>query len=226
MTKKLSVFIVQTDPYYTTMFKNRGWEVVNNINDADLVQFTGGSDVSPSMYKEARHPATQSNPERDKKEALIFEQAKELAIPMAGICRGGQFLNVMNNGKMWQDVNHHGSPHPAVIVGFNKTIEVSSTHHQMMKPDHFTDSIILLTANESTKKEYMSANHVVSRLVTKDYPEDDVEAVYYPRSNALCFQPHPEYPGYDDCQDVYFWFIHNYLLTGENPNRLVDGIPF
>lgn len=232
------VFIVDTDALYTRMFLKRGWEIVESIYDADLVQFTGGEDVSPSLYGVGRHPTTRDNPLRDKEEQELWELAQELGLPVAGICRGGQFINVMNGGKMWQDVDGHGvlGGHIANLAGPIGNVIVSSTHHQMMIPAEGVEKVILLTANEATRKETMHDKILVRQRVTKDHPDDDIEAIYYPETNSLCFQPHPEYTGFGPCQEVYFYFINNYLMNGGltseevttdlYANVLGDTVPF
>lgn len=226
--KNNRVYIVRPDTsLYAPMFVKRGWEVVSSMYDATLVLFTGGEDVDPSMYGQQRHPLTSPNYMRDAEEKKEYDLAKELGLPMVGICRGGQFLNVVNTGTMWQHVNNHNGRHAATVLGINKTIEVSSDHHQMMRPSLIQDVIVLLEAVESTKKEDMLGGAVKTRYITKEYPEVDIEALYYPLTNSLCFQPHPEYQGYNDCQDVFFWFIDNYSLTKESPKAIIkDNIPF
>lgn len=216
-----SVYIVYSDPLYDAMFRNAGWDVTNNIYDASLVQFTGGADVHPSLYGMKMHRTMHCNIKRDEKEQDIFNLARELALPMTGICRGGQFLNVMNNGKMWQDVDGHAGSHKAHVNGFIGEITVSSTHHQMMQPSDFEDHIILMTANRSTKKEQMGVDgrYIVTRHIHENNKEDDIEAVYYPNTNCLCYQPHPEYKD-DDCRKVYFYFINNYLMQDKTIEEL------
>ncbi len=77
-----------------------------------LVCFTGGSDVSPELYGH-RNLESGCNKARDEKEVLIFEMAKKHGIPMTGICRGSQFLNVMCGGTMVQHLlaSHGGGRH-------------------------------------------------------------------------------------------------------------------
>jgi gamma-glutamyl-gamma-aminobutyrate hydrolase PuuD len=172
------------------MFMNYGWSEVKNPHDANLIQFTGGSDVDPSYYKEEKHATTWSSPMRDAQEAHIFNSFK--GTPMAGICRGGQFLNVMNGGSMWQDVNNHVGGHQ-MRVG-NEVINVTSTHHQMMRPS--PDGHVVGIANLSTRRE-------TATEVNHDFPYDDTEIVVY--GNNLCFQPHPEYKSSDhNMTDLYF----------------------
>lgn len=234
MTDVKRVFLVKGDAIalYAKMFKDRGWEITNNIMEADLVQFLGGSDVSPELYGEKKHPKTFSNPARDKFEQSIYEQALELGLPMAGICRGGQFLHVMNGGKMWQDVDNHMKTHVASLPGPLGEIEVSSDHHQMMRVNEFSDHVVLLTALESEWLESVTENGEPIATKVHAKTQDDVEAIYYPITRCLCFQPHPEYPGFSECQQVYFYFIDNYLFANLNDievmNDLYSGdiIPF
>ncbi len=188
---------------YAKMFLKMGWEIVHVLAEADLVQFTGGEDVSPELYGAKKHPTTYNNPVRDEFEKLIFEQCIKLQVPMAGICRGGQFLNVMSGGAMWQDVDGHAiyGTHSAIDQDTGQVVEVTSTHHQMMRPSD--GAKILALASESTFRENVFCLHA--------YFEDDVEACYYPNTNALCFQPHAEFAGADSTREYYFELIHRCL---------------
>lgn len=226
MTKK-SVFIISGGRDYASMFLKEGWELSNNMAEADLVLFTGGEDVTPELYGERKHPKTWNNPNRDKYEEKLYKEALELGIPMAGICRGGQFLNVMNGGKMWQHVDNHAisGTHTAKVTGFIGDIQVTSTHHQMMIPNDQAEHIVLVTANLSDRKEKMGDQGVgiISRHTNKK--EDDVESVYYPNTHVLCYQPHPEFVrGEGDCRTVFFFFINNYLLSYATRDDITEQI--
>jgi len=54
-----------------------------------------------------------------------------------------------------------------------------------------------------------------SQIVDRAAGDVDVEAVFYPETRSLCYQPHPEYlsPG-EDCQEVYFDYIKQHLNVG------------
>lgn len=198
------VFIVGGDGSIQRMFEAYGWSTDCNRFDADLYQFTGGSDVAPHLYGEVMHRTTYCDPSRDFYEAGFFAVADRLAIPMAGICRGGQFLNVMNGGSMWQDVDGHAirGTHPLLDVTTGKTIKVTSTHHQMMIKAHH--GCLIAYANEAQRKESMKKDQT-------DYGKD-TEVVFYPHSKSLCFQPHPEYvqPGHE-CADYYFELLNRFF---------------
>jgi len=179
---------------YQHMFIKQGWEIATEMYDVDLVCFTGGEDVSPLLYGEARHPYTHSNRARDMECHELFHWCVELDIPMVGICRGSQFLCVANGGGLWQHVDGHAvaGSHKAYDVDGGE-VDVTSTHHQMMRPEgaEGVDYDILLVANESGYKEKMVDGKVVTILSSVG---SDVEAVHWQGTRSFGFQPHPEFP--------------------------------
>lgn len=195
MQKK--VYLEQVGPGYAAMFMNNGWKVVQNPEDADVICFTGGADVAPMLYMQPRHPKTSMDLVRDERCTnlfLEFEGEKKFV----GICRGAQFLNVMNGGSLYQHVDGHatGQGHEVVDVESGESFHVSSTHHQMMIPTSEAD--LLLYAEVATIKE-------PDMLGIDIYDDWDIEAVFYEETQSLCFQPHPEYFSSDDiCQQYFF----------------------
>ena len=190
------------------MFANNGFTVVQDITEADLVCFTGGEDVHPSYYGEA-DVASYTNINRDKYEIGIMNKCIELDIPMVGICRGGQFLNVMAGGKMWQDVDNHGigGTHGVLVVGEDgddEIIQCSSTHHQMMRAGPDSEVVGSASPPRSTYKTNADGT------VHDDHV--DVEIVHHPKMQSLSFQPHPEFYQPDhECQKLFFRLINKYL---------------
>ena len=194
------VNIVGTDALVRKMFIQHGWQI-SDLHDADLVQFTCGVDVDPALYGEEKHATTYSNPKRDSIESHIYHSLKDTGVKMAGICRGGQLLNVLKGGRLWQNVDEHP------VVGSHKAyyedqeVVVSSDHHQMIRPTE--EATILVTASISTFRE--SATEV-----NTDADFVDIEAVYYP--DTLCCQFRPEVFWHDEpCNRLYFDLIDKYL---------------
>lgn len=203
MTK---VAIVGRDTLTERMFVQNGFTIVPLLggDDPDLVQFTGGEDVDPSLYGDARHPSTHSNPSRDSRESHVYRSYVGKAV-LAGICRGGQFLNVMNGGSMYQHVDGHYKSHGALDLLSGEKVEVTSCHHQMMIPNDKAE--LLLSAEESQVKWKGQTKE------TKVF--GDVEALYYPETRSLCFQPHPEYEDLGEpCQQLYFRYLKHFFNFG------------
>lgn len=203
------VFIVGgRSPQYENMYYAAGWDVCKGPLKADLIQFTGGEDVSPCLYGEERHRTTGDNLDRDLYEAGFFAFARRMGIPMAGICRGGQFLNVMSGGKMYQHVSKHatGLDHPLTDIQTGRVLSVSSTHHQMMRKGEA--GILVASAGLGGFKQ-----HMIGSVVTEchDPDEPDTEVVYYPDTKALCFQPHPEFFDVEhECPQYFFELLERY----------------
>lgn len=190
--RRYRVYVVGGGYEYIRMLFNLGYDGAKGLEDADVVLFTGGEDVNPELYGEVCMAKTNFSRYRDEREKAIYDTALDLGLPMVGICRGGQFLNVMNGGRMWQHVTNHAGSHlmrietPPFNGNRRRTIEVTSTHHQMMIPTE--DAIIIGTANEALEKN----SPALSKIGKGGDDEPDIEVVFYQDTNCLCFQPHPE----------------------------------
>ena len=124
------------------------------VETCDGFLFTGGQDVSPSLYgMEDATGTIVSSPERDQLEALLLSKALEADKPIMGICRGLQFINAFLGGTLWQDlpsqhpseiVHRQGKPygvptHQVVLNGDlqsllgKEVLEVNTLHHQAVK---------------------------------------------------------------------------------------------
>jgi putative glutamine amidotransferase len=123
----------------------------------DGLLLPGGADLDPELYGEPPHPATLTEAGRDALEAGAWAAARDRGLPVLGVCRGMQAINVFSGGALVQHVEDHDSPlHPApdayahpmriaaasrlaAILGMNGgadiTIEVNTYHHQAIRSD-------------------------------------------------------------------------------------------
>ncbi len=66
---------------------------------------TGGEDVHPSRYGAEPHPRLgETDPVRDAVELALFTGARARRVPVLGICRGLQLINVALGGTLYQDL--------------------------------------------------------------------------------------------------------------------------
>lgn len=202
---------------YTAPFKEHGniFYDVNSVENADLIVFTGGADVSPELYGDEKHPHTQTDFARDKRERVLFNQGYIMAIPMVGICRGAQLLNVMNNGALIQHVNNHaiGGTH-TINTHEGETLQVTSTHHQLIVPREgnlvawATDTAALFETGGT-----LSPQELLDPYKQPDGHFMEPEVIYWPRTNSLGVQYHPEYMNRDSEGWKYFQtLLHKYIF--------------
>ena len=72
---------------------------------ADGLLLTGGGDVDPVYYHEAKHETfSAAEPGRDEAELSLAREAMARQLPLLAICRGAQVLNVAAGGTLVQDI--------------------------------------------------------------------------------------------------------------------------
>lgn len=79
-------------------------EIARRVLDGlDGLVITGGKDVNPAAYDQQPHPETdQPGTERDLWEFMLLREALDRRLPVLGICRGAQVLNVALGGTLHQ----------------------------------------------------------------------------------------------------------------------------
>lgn len=107
-------------------------EAKATVGILDGVVIAGGGDVDPAFYGATRHPATGvSAPGRDAWELSIAEAAIRMNVPLLGICRGMQVLNVACGGTLHQHipdlVGHEAHSGSAAGYGTHQVRVISGT---------------------------------------------------------------------------------------------------
>ncbi|MBW4717578.1 gamma-glutamyl-gamma-aminobutyrate hydrolase family protein [Saccharothrix obliqua] len=159
------------------------------IGFLDGLVLAGGADVDPARYGRPRDTRTgPPRPDRDAAELELVRAALKLDLPLLGVCRGMQVLNVALGGTLAQHVEGH-NPAPAAfehtgvavapgtllagVVGLATTVHCH--HHQAV--DDLGDGL----------------------RVVASAPDGTVEAVELPGSRfVLGVQSHPEADSEDD----------------------------
>lgn len=152
-----------------------------------LVLYTGGADVDPAFYGDkSPDKVCWISAGRDQMEQDVFEIAFDCGIPMAGICRGLQFLNVMAGGRLMHHIWGHGGAIHMIETASTGDIEVNSIHHQMIVPAKGTEVI-------AWSKDILSPQGYIGR---NDEPEEyhgkEIEGAIFPDIKAFGVQYHPE----------------------------------
>jgi putative glutamine amidotransferase len=120
----------------------------------DGLLMSGGVDVDPARYGQTSRGSVDVEPDRDELEAEAWAAAGARDVPVVGVCRGFQAINIFSGGGLLQDVAGHRGPawghgpakthplrlvpgtrlarilSPAKVVG---ATEVNSYHHQAVR---------------------------------------------------------------------------------------------
>lgn len=199
---------------FAEMFARARCYKAKSPETADLVVFAGGEDVNPALYGEMAHSSVHHSESRDKADLDLYKKCYENGIPMFGVCRGFQFLHVMNGGKLYQDVDHHQGQHQMFDKVGRRTINnISSVHHQMVRP--FPDMTVIGHVSRSTKRWTNDNNFLTG-------PAVDIEAAFYRDTCCLGVQGHPEYRGYAEYTSWCLKMIDKFI--NENPDLTISDV--
>ena len=157
----------------------------DTISGLDGLLFTGGPDIDPHYYGEARdlNAGLELSHRRDVWELTMLKAALELDMPVLAICRGMQLLNVAFGGKLVQDLSGHRVDNQrgawaatyhqvyislgsklAAILGSGGFVRVNSLHHQGVGEPQKASSLMasaysiedgLIEALESPKHDWV-----------------------------------------------------------------------
>lgn len=191
---------------FAQMFARSRCSRAKSVLEADLVVFAGGSDVDPVLYGETAHETTHVDPHRDQRDMDLYLMCVENGIPMLGVCRGAQFLHVMNGGKLYQDIDKHYGDHRIFDIRQKDFIQkVSSVHHQACRSNVNNGQQIIATSGDA-RKRWLNATDKA------DGAKADIEAYFYRSTCCLGVQGHPEYQGYQAYTKWVLELINQYVL--------------
>lgn len=163
------------------------------LDRIDGLILAGGVDVDPTTYGAVAHPETRGTViERDEFELALARRAMERDLPLLGICRGMQVLNVAQGGTLVQHIPDHVGH-----VGHRRNIGTFDGNDHPVALE--AGSLAARAAGETEHRSYSHHHQAVDRLgdglVVTGRATDDgiVEAVEAPQHRfVLGVQWHPE----------------------------------
>lgn len=135
-------------------------ERLEAFDDMDGLLLPGGADLDPRLYGEEPHPSVHVEAPRDELELEAWRAAADRGVPVLGVCRGMQAINVFSGGSLTQHLDGHDDPtaepagHPldlepgsrlASILGDGTplaTTFVNSYHHQAIRPRDLAKALV------------------------------------------------------------------------------------
>jgi putative glutamine amidotransferase len=171
------------------------------LDALDALILAPGRDVDPSRYGQSPHPLlAATEPQRDAFELELIPLALERELPILGMCRGIQTLNVALGGTLAQDVSLISPEHPSDPGWVRwKAAEAASLQDQPM-PTHPRHEIkieaesLLAQALSTTQIDVDSFHHqAIERLgeglaVVARSPDGVIEAVEMPGRPVIAVQ--------------------------------------
>lgn len=169
----------------------------------DAVLLQGGGDISPVLYNQANRFSRFLSPKRDNLELHLLHNATRRGLPVLGVCRGHQMVNVFHGGTLFQDLDKEG---------------VVSSEHGASHPVEYNHPLLERVAGSDWVNSY---HHQAVRKVGKGLKiasvslDGVIEAVYRP--GVLGVQWHPESLWETDPSWTELFYWH---LTGlRSPDR-------
>ena len=210
MKKKIGISFTKTS------FQNYwNWFTADDLqNDLELVELsfeknnsediykcggfvlTGGIDIHPSFYNGEKiytNNPSSFQPDRDLFEEKIYRYSQLNKLPVLGICRGMQLINVLQGGKLIQDLDNSNTRHRKeesdkehAIVAENDSLlhqiagsfsgHVNSAHHQAIDPNAIGNNLMANAYDDDDEK-------IIEGLEFKNKTD---------KAFMLCVQWHPE----------------------------------
>lgn len=160
----------------------------------DGLILTGGKDVNPLWYQEDPHQALgEVDPLRDAYELTLLKLASDRNVPILGICRGEQLINVAFGGTLYQDIPSQRAGKPAI------------KHVQKMPGQYISHTVTVTPQSQlaaiigAGKQGVNSFHHQAVKDIAPGFravayaPDSIVEAIEaWPERPVLGVQWHPE----------------------------------
>ena len=103
------------------------------VDKLDALLITGGDDIDPIRYGEEPHRGLgKIVPERDFCDFTLYELARERHLPILGVCRGFQLINVAEGGSLYQDLGERSGEVLKHSQGHSPRL---ATHTVNIRPD-------------------------------------------------------------------------------------------
>lgn len=185
---------------------NTNEEIIKEqLKRVDALILSGGHDINPLNYNhQPRENLGQTFDERDKFDMKLIEYALEKHIPILGICRGLQILNVFFGGSLYQDLSYDKK----IYIKHNQEYNPKSLSHTV----ELTKGTKLYDIFNKDKINVNSFHHQTidkladGLLVSAVSPDGVIEAIEHKEYNfVLGVQWHPEML-YEVCENMNLIF--------------------
>lgn len=173
------------------------------VDELDGILLSGGADIGPERYgADAETDAYPPEPERDDFELSLLDMAIGRAMPVLGICRGLQMVNVHAGGTLHQHVPEHA----------RYDIPSNSRSHPIDILDGSALGGLYGTSHEVNSLHHQTVDRVGADLqVTATDGQHTVEGLEHTSLPIVAVQWHPEMLDTRDTDPLFGWLIDQAL---------------
>ena len=163
------------------------------LEGIDALLLTGGEDLDPAWYGASPSPALGDvDRERDLFELALFASARQRGLPILGICRGIQLVNVALGGTLWQDLP---SERPSAVQHNRGDARSVRTHGVSLEAGSRAATVLSCAALDVNSFHHQGIRDLASPLRASGWSGDGlIEAVEGVAGEPwlLAVQWHPE----------------------------------
>ena len=182
----------------------------------DLIVFTDGEDIDPSMYGDVRLKDKKVDASRDKRNCDLYYKVK-LNTLKVGFGRGAHLLAVMSGSYIIQQIENHDKPHYLSIEGYGN-YNVESNHTSMMFPYSINNKENYEVLGWS--KNFKSCSYLNGHGEEIDLPMDFLEPeIVKFKSKALCFEPNVPLSENTEFKNASLELIERFLNEGQKTSE-------
>ena len=171
----------------------------------DALVIGGGNDISPEHYGGEIDAKVKLDPRRDELEIKWIKQALKDTIPMVGICRGAQLINVVLGGNLHPDIRRMRR------LTYNRP-GLLPTKQVWLAPDSALARITGKTRLRVNSLHHQAVDLPGDSLYRAGWDLDDITQAIESRINCpvIGVQWHPEYLAYLPSQLAIFrWLVNS-----------------
>lgn len=164
------------------------------LSRLDGVLFSGGGDVHPWRYGGLPNPLVDSvDEDRDRVEILLVSHAVQQGLPIFGICRGLQLINVALGGTLYEDLGEQ-LPGSLQHIDFGMHPRDYLAHSVQVEPGSLLAEVLGCTTTEVNSLHHQGIRQLAPGLcLSASAPDGVIEGVELPSYPfGLAVQWHPE----------------------------------
>ncbi len=207
----------QTNEYFTQLVERAGAipliiptfdakDPVEPILDAvDGLVFVGGNDVAGFYFGEGPHPnSSYIDWRRDDFELRLYKAARKRNLPVLGVCRGMQLINIAEGGDIYQDIPEDRVPYvrhraydDLLHVNYHRIF-----HRSGVMKELFGDEMVVNSFH------HQGVRRVAEGFIATAFSADgQVEVIESEDGNVIGVQFHPEYEGDQPQSPKFFRYL-------------------